>query len=483
MRLRSCACLFSAIAWLIAWFSVAPAAGKVLLRVAAGPLPSAKAMGVSEMVLRWPVRDAASLAKLRAIGFRVFLEAGSNDLAAAAIAAERANLAGVIIDPAGSDTAANNEAFRSIKAAHPKLLFRFLISGGKQPQMRGRLVVNHNGILYVSSPSSQPWLDTNLAAVRLAETFHPDEVPVLYDFHWDLSDAVHKELGPNAGEYALAISEAAAIRADVIVDVPESLQKALVAKQPAAWALWNQVKQYIAFSSAFAADGMRPIANMGIVTCDGQTNYEAINLLARHNLPFETVRPQDLNAERSNRWNALVVFCTPGNPEINFFNDFANRGGIVVMVNQRGDYPWHSTAPARQDEHSTTFSVGSGAIDELGEPVTDPEVFARDVRRLIGTERSALSLWNSLTTLVTGYRQESRGETIVHVINYADVPDNVQVQIKGRFASVQLETPEAGCCVTLQSFERGGFTEFTIPRLEVAARVHMKSADTGPATR
>jgi len=51
------------------------------------------------------------------------------------------------------------------------MFFRFLISSGKQPQMRGRLVVNRNGILQVSSPSSQPWLDTNLAAVRLAETF------------------------------------------------------------------------------------------------------------------------------------------------------------------------------------------------------------------------------------------------------------------------------------------------------------------------
>jgi hypothetical protein len=84
---------------------------------------------------------------------------------------------------------------------------------------------------------------------------------------------------------------------------------------------------------------------------------------------------------------------------------------------------------------------------------------------------------------VTGYRQESTGQTILNVINYADVPDNVQVQIKGRFASIQLETPEDGCCVTLQSFERGGFTEFTIPRLVVAARVHLKSADIGPATR
>ena len=479
MLLRFCAGLLSFIAWL----NVAPAAGKVLLRVAAGPLPPAKAMGVSEIVLQWPVHDAAGLVKLRVLGFRVFLEAGSNDVAAAAIAAEGASLAGVIVDHTGFDAATSSETFRSAKAAHPKLLFRVLLSGGKQPQMRGRLVINRDGILHVSSPSSQPWLDTNLAIVRLAETFHPDAVPVLYDFHWDLSDAVHKELGPSADEYALAISEAEAIRADMIVDVPEPLQKALVANQAAAWALWNQVKQYLAFASSAAPDRMRPVANMGIVTCDERTNYEAVNLLARHNLTLETVRSQELNAERLNRWNALVVFCVPGDREIGYFNDFAKRGGIVVLVNQRGDYPWHSTAPARQDEHSATFSVGSGEIAELKEPVIDPEVFARDLRRLIGAERSALSLWNSLTTLVTGYRQDSTGETILNVINYADVPDNVQVQIKGRFASVQLETPEAGCCVTLQSFERGGFTEFTIPRLAVAARVHLKSADIGPATR
>jgi hypothetical protein len=477
MLLRSCSCLLS----IIAFLNVSPAAGKVLLRVAPGPLPPAKALAVSEIVLHWPVRDAASLAKLRTLGFQVFLEAGLHELEAAATAAENAHLAGVILDRTKSGAAANNETLRSIKAAHPKLLFRTFFSGGKQPQMRGRLVVDRDGILQVSSPSSQPWLDTNLAAVRLAETFNPDELPALYDFHWDLSDAVHKEHGPSVDEYALAISEAEAIRADVIVDLPESLQKALVSNQPAAWTLWNQVKQYIAFSSSAVADGMRPIVNLGIITCDDHTNYEAVNLLARHNLSFETVRPQDLNAGRLNRWNALLVFCAPKTPELSLFSDFAKRGGIVALVNQRGDYPWHSNTPTRQDEHSATFAVGSGEIVELREPVTDPEDFARDLRRLIGAERLSLSLWNSLTTLVIGYRQESTGETILNVINYADVPDNVQIQIEGRFSSAQLESPEEGCCTPLRSFEHGNFTEFTIPRLVVAARVRLKSADIRPA--
>ena len=80
MPLRSSAYLVLAIACL----NVAPAAGKVLLRVEAGPLPPAKTMGITEIVLHWPVRDTSSLAQLRSLGFNVFLQAGSNDLEAAA---------------------------------------------------------------------------------------------------------------------------------------------------------------------------------------------------------------------------------------------------------------------------------------------------------------------------------------------------------------------------------------------------------------
>ena len=459
------------------WLSVKPAAGDVLLRVTPGPLPSARAIGVSDIVLRWPVSEAVNLAKLRSLGFRVFFEAGSSDLAAAAAAGERADAAGVIVDSTGSDGAANGELVRLSKTAHPKLLFRFLTPGGKQPQLKGRLVVDREGILQVSSASSQPWLDTNLALVRLAETFHPDAVPVLYDFQWDLSDSLHKQLGPSIDEHALAIAEAEAIRADVILDFPEPLQKALAANQPNAWTLWNQVKRYIAFSFRVRSEGIRTIANLGVVTCDGRMNYEAVNLLARHNLAFETVRPQDLSTERWKAWTAAVVFCPLRSAETELLNAFVKRGAIVVLVNQRGEYPWHVNAPVRRDAHSATFNVGSGQVIELGEPVTDPELFASELRRLIGPERSALGLWNSLTTLVVGYRQEPGGETILNVINYADVPENVQVQIKGQFASIQLESPEDGCCRPLEAVARGGFTEFTIPRLVIAARVHLKSVD------
>lgn len=120
---------------------------------------------------------------------------------------------------------------------------------------------------------------------------------------------------------------------------------------------------------------------------------------------------------------------------------------------------------------------------ELGEPVIDPENFARDIRRLLGRERTTIALWNSLTTLVTGYREQGRHETTLYLVNYADQPDNVQVQVKGRFLRVRLESPGEPCCVSLPFVARNGFTEFTIPSLRIAVRVRLESGEEGSATK
>ena len=126
MPLRSSAYLLLAVACL----DVAPAAGKVLLRVEAGPLPPAKpwesakssCTGRFATPLAWrnyaPWALAYSCRLVRTI------------LKPLPTAAENANLAGVIVDRTNSAAATNDEALRSTKAAHPKLIFRSLISGG-----------------------------------------------------------------------------------------------------------------------------------------------------------------------------------------------------------------------------------------------------------------------------------------------------------------------------------------------------------------
>jgi hypothetical protein len=453
-----------------------PVTAKVFLRVEASPLPPADKTGIRDVVLLWPLRDLSVAAKLHSQGYRVFLQCESKDLAAAVVTADRAAVAGLIVtNTAPSSQSPAAEQLRPYFAAHKSLTFRMLVPGGKQPQMKGRLVVERDGVLQVSSPSSQPWLDTNFALVRLAQAMDPDSLPIIYDFHWDRSEALPDAWHPDAEAYAVAIAEADAIRSDVTIDLPGSLQRALVAGDPRAWTLWKAIMPYLDFSSHAATERMLPVVNLGVIVDDAQASYEAINLMARHNLAFESVRPSSLTLARLSSWNSVVVFCPLNKEAVALLRGFAASGGIVIFVNTHDEFPWHSAPPVRQESRTTVYSIDAGQVVELAEPFVDPENFARDLRRLIGRERSALALWNSLTTLVTGYREQSRPDDTLYLVNYANQPDSVQVQVKGRFTRVRLESPEERCCVSLPFVERGGFTEFTIPALRITARVHLDS--------
>src|SRR5256885_12967521 len=225
------------------------ASATIFLRISGSELPVVRDMGVKNLVFAWPLSDVSVVRKVQAQGYEVFFEASTGDLSAAAENADKMNIAGVILAMESVDGRGDNELFRLVTAAHPRLSFLLLNPGGKEPQMRGRLVVERNGILQVSSPTSQPWVDTNLALLKLARAFRPDVIP-LYSFHWDLSDALRNKLGPAVEDYCLAISEANAFHADVILDLHEKLQQGLVRKDSSAWAVWNNVKRYIAFEQS-----------------------------------------------------------------------------------------------------------------------------------------------------------------------------------------------------------------------------------------
>jgi hypothetical protein len=454
----------------------APASAKVFFRVAATPLPPADRTGIQDVVLAWPLQDSSAIAQLHSQGYRVWLQCESKDIGDAINTAERSMVSGVIIaNAANSSPSSLSQEILSTMVAHKNTAFRVLISGGKQPQMKGRLVVERNGVLQVSSPSTQPWLDTNLAMVRLAQAIYPDAVPTIYDFRWENTEAPAGAWKPDVEDFALAIAEADADRADVIIDFPASLQKALNEDDPQAWGLWKKVAAYMEFSLHAPTAKAKPVAGTGVIVDDLRASYEPVNLMARHNLAFEAIRPSALTPARLGAWNSLVVFSSLSRESAAMVRDFATKGGIAIFVNPHDQYSWHSTASVRKEAHSTTYTIGAGEIVELGEPVIDPESFARDIRRLIGRERSAIALWNSLTTLVAGYHEEGSRETMLYLVNYADQPDNVQVQVKGHFTQVRWESPEVPCCASLPFVERDGFTEFTIPSLRITARVHLGS--------
>ena len=434
--------------------------------------PTAKRLGVDELVISWDGGASPLLKAARRQGYRVYVEASPQQAAAAAEAGAKLGLAGVILSVPQRERQEAQEALRKLRSTYPHLRFLLLNPDGKQPQMKGGLIIKRDAILEISSPTAQPWIDTNLALIRIEQMSDPEQIP-LYTFSWNFSDPAQQERGPTAEDYLLAVAEAGAFHADLILDLSEELQKGLAQNTAGAWAVWNQVKPFVEFYSA-ATKRREPAANVGVVIDNFETSYEAVNLLARHNIPFRVLHPSDLKSVDLNGFEVIVVFAKPDKEAGARISEIAAGGGTVVLVDSAGSYPWQTAQPERMNEHTVSYAVGKGRVLELSEPVTDPETFAQDIRRLMAKQQVLISLWNALTTVAVPYREEGGTVKVLELINYAAEPLRVQVQVKGSFSSIRYESPERGCCESLTPVQHDGFTEFVVPGLRIAGRVHLE---------
>jgi hypothetical protein len=462
--------------WVLALVSV-PAWSEVFVHWTSPALPPAKELGLNEVVLSWSDSLSAQVNAARRQGYRVYVEV-SVQQAAVAAATAASGLEGIILTVRQSERAELEKSLPKLRSDHPKLRFLVLSSDGKAPQMRGSLVIKRGSVLEVSSPTAQPWIDSNLALVKIEQRSHQEQAP-LYTFSWgELSISGQQPLSLTADDYSLALAEAGAFHADLILEFDDRLQQALAEHDKEAWALWNQVRPYTNFYSHAGEQGLEAAANVAIVVDDFDASYEAMNLLARHNIPFKVLLPADLNSRDLEGFDVVVVFAKPDKAACERIADLATHGKTVVLVEAHGSYPWQNGASIQLNEHAVSYALGSGKVLELSEPVVDPETFAQDVRRLLGTQSALMSLWNGLTTIAVPYSDHSNTLKVVEFVNYAEESLRVQVQVKGSFSSIRYETPEHGCCESLVPVTHNGFTEFVIPELRIAGRVHL---DAGPA--
>jgi hypothetical protein len=381
----------------------------------------------------------------------------------------KAGLAGIILNANQSERMEVESTLRALRTAHPKLKFLVLGSGGKQPQMRGSLVIRRNSVLEVSSPTAQPWIDTNLSLVKIEQRSRREQTP-LYTFSWASPDS---QSPPTATDYSLALAESGAFDADLVLELDERLQKALADQDRQAWSLWKQLKPYADFYSNASKAKRDLVANVAIVVDDPDPTDEPMNLLARHNIPFKVLFPADVKSDDLSSFEVLVMFAKPDLGSSERIADLATRGRTVVIVDANGSYPWQKGNPVRLNEKAISYALGTGRVIELAEPVIDPETFAQDIRRLLGNQNMPVSLWNGLTTVAVPYSDHRANANVIEFVNYATDPIHLQVRVKGVFNSVRFESPGHECCANLVPIKRGGFTEFVIPELQISGRVYL----------
>ena len=168
---------------LILFLAATPAWSRVLLRWSQPSLPAPAKVGVKELVVAWD--DAALIRNAHRQGYRVYAEVPLGKAAEMAGRTARSDLAGIILNLGDSQPIQIDQEFQQMRSAYPGLPVMVLNPKAKQPQMKGQMVIKREGVLQVTSPTAQPWVDTNLALVRLDQAFRPAQTP-LYEFHWDL---------------------------------------------------------------------------------------------------------------------------------------------------------------------------------------------------------------------------------------------------------------------------------------------------------
>ena len=451
--------MFSSAAW-----------SSVFVRWTQPDLPPARDLGISDLVVSWDRGTSSFVKAAHSQGYRVYAEVTLQQAAAAAESAEQHGLAGLVLDVADSDRAAGESAFQQLRSAHPKVRF-LVLNRGKQPQMRGNLVIKRNSVLEVSSPTAQPWIDTNLALIKVQQRSHPGQLP-LYGFSWNGSNA-GQQPAITPADYSLAVAESCSFQADLMLDLEEGMQRALAEQDPQAKTSWKQVRSYIDFCAHAGKQGLEAAANVAVVVDDLDTSDEVMNLLARHNIPFKVFLPSDLKIENFAAFDVVVVFAKRDQTAYKRIANLADHGKTVVVVDAHGTYPWHIHEAVRVNEHTVSFAVGKGKVLELAEPVIDPETFAQDIRRLLGKQNALMSFWNGLTTIAVPYRVHGGPLKALNLINYAAEPVRVQVQVKGSYSAIRYEAPGQECCQSLVPVKHDGFTEFVIPDLMIAGRVHL----------
>ena len=150
--------------------------GRVLLRWTQDVVPNG--LEVNELVVPCDSKERSFIRNAASQGYRVYLECGPQEAGAAANSLGKNGGAGIIVSPGDSELSSVSLIVRRLRAAHPKVKFLLLNPNALPPQMKGTLVINKDGVLHVTSPTAQPWLDTNLALVKLERAFRPGQAPL-----------------------------------------------------------------------------------------------------------------------------------------------------------------------------------------------------------------------------------------------------------------------------------------------------------------
>lgn len=442
---------------------------EVLIRWDQPQIPSPLSLGISTVVV-----PAGNVRSALAAGYRVWVEVDASALAG--FTPPAGDIAGVAVN--GEATAAQLASIKQRLRGAARVVV--VDVRGKWPHIRTNWVTSNNGVLQVSNRSAQPWIENNAALMRLIRATAAAGAAPWVSYPWRPITLSDIDEGPDVEHYLVAIAEAGSFGGDLLLPLHERFQKSLLMGEPRARAGWDRIRRYVEFYSWDLPARYHPSANVGVVASDPMAWFEIMNLLARHNLPFEWLSPGRVRTDPLDAFALLIVLDRPDPAALQTLAAFVRKGGTLVVdaaVSRAAGpaaakMPWAETPPVQQSDDRASYRLGEGRVVEVLKGVPDPNRFALEIRELLGPQRRVLDIWNGITVVAAAYANPDGSSALVTALNYAHQPLPVQLRVAGTYSLVQYESPEAPPA-RLPYQHRDGYTEFVLPALEIGGRVFL----------
>jgi len=311
------------------------------------------------------------------------------------------------------------------------------------------------------SPSSEPWIESNIWLVR---SFGLASPPPRVWISSQLENA-------SAVDYARAVADAAAGGGRWIVSLDDALRAKLRTRDASALEAWRRLTSYLKFAETHAAwRALAPYGNVGIVLDPASTKQdladEYLTLVTRRQVPYHLVARPGLNAAAVAKFRALLAteLDPPSAAERKLLQDFAENGGLVIAGPSWGGAP--------RTEPFAEVPTGKGRVVVYKDP--DPEAVARDLKELLSDDDLGVVPFNVPSVITFASGGGPGHPLVVQLVNYFDHPvEAITLRVAGKFRSARLEIPE-GAAVALPLRDAEGRTEVTVPNLVLWGAVSME---------
>lgn len=334
----------------------------------------------------------------------------------------------------------------------------------RQSLWPGVRAFNENGAA-AAGPTGSPWIDSNGWLVQVARAKAPGSA--IWFAHQPPANRIN-----SPAAYSLAVADAMAFGAKWVIAFDDSLAHALASAEPAALQTWQSIVTIARwFLSQAPEGGYPPVARLAVLSeFENPVVDDAVNLLARRQVPFLAALPQNVSRLLLSRMAA--IYCDSFPPES--LLQFAKSGGLLITP-----APPSASAIACNPSASPRFRscpVEKGAWAYSLSAPKDPYLLASDIHLLLSRREDLVRLWNA-GTLYSYYREADDGtRATVDLVNYAGrvSNDEATLQIRAPYVAARWISPGAPPKnIDVRHVSSG--IEVDLPKFPVCARVELSA--------